>query len=244
MLSISKPLTSYIIRGLQFLFAVILLAVSAAFEAKIGWNFSRVSYNIAIAVLTILYLGYILSVSIFFKNQTFPLLIIISEFIFWIFYLAAWASIADYMSYYSSCNYIYYSSINNNYVSNNNTACQLYRSILPFGLLNWILFSIDLVLITIYIIIPFIKNKIFNQTLQQKEFIWGSLFINGDITSGGLTGTTGGFIDEEQQHGKYETESEPSNSQGQVIDDTTTDGIATSSEPQAQYTNTTTQVNP
>ncbi|KAI5956568.1 hypothetical protein KGF54_001043 [Candida jiufengensis] len=213
---ISKLLISYISRGLQLLFSIILLAVSAAFLGKINWNYPRVSYNIAVSVLTLIYLGYIISISGFLKNQTWPLLIIIIEFVFWIFYLAAWASIADFM---------WASDCGNYYYSDTKTACQLYKSILPFGLFNWILFSIDLIFITIYIIIPYIKNGIFNHSLQPKEFIWGSIFLNGEVA----TDVVNRIETPDEEQAKAELESEPSQAQAPT---------------QANYTNTTTEVQP
>ena len=91
-----RPIVSYILRGCQSVFAIIILGLTSGILAKLGHNESRVTYSLVVAIMNIIYFGYSLAlVPSIKRNRTISSLIFICEALFTIFYLAAMGAIAD-----------------------------------------------------------------------------------------------------------------------------------------------------
>lgn len=192
-MNITKRTTSIILRLVEFLFAVIVLGLSAGVLAGYNTNISRVSFNLVVAIFNIIWLAYIAFIAPkVFAGQTPTAVVLGCQCIFWIFYLAGWAAIADVFP--EDCNWWYY-------MRDSEDTCRAYQAILPFSLLNWVWFSIELGLFIGYSLVPEIKNYGANHLLQNTTYYWGTLF-NAETTSAksfaGLnftdTGAVGGSV--------------------------------------------------
>ncbi|CAK9441580.1 uncharacterized protein LODBEIA_P54480 [Lodderomyces beijingensis] len=180
-MKLDKGVISIVIRGVQLVLTIISLALGAAVLNALGYSFGRVAFTVAASVLTLLYLAFVCFVVPKGLNGRTPsLVIIIGESIFAIFYLAAWASIADFFP--STCDfgdmysaYYYVGSFSEN-------GCRLYQAILPMTLLNFIAFVASLGLFIHYSYIPEMKSQGFNHTVQMSSYLWGCIYPDVDGT--------------------------------------------------------------
>lgn len=177
-MALAKPLISTLLRGFQFLFAIISLALAGSVLSDLGFNWDRMSYVVAVGVLNIVYFFYILIVVPFGLNGQSPsLVILIGESIFMIFYLAAWAATADgfptHCGRYSAFDYY-------NYNGFDSSTCRAYQAVLPFTLFNWFLFIASLVLFILYTLVPQVKTFGFNNTIGLTNFHFGAIFSDNE----------------------------------------------------------------
>ena len=179
-MNITKTTTSIILRLVEFLFAVIVLGLTAGVLAGYNTNISRVTFNLVVAIFNIIWLAYIAFIAPrVLLNQTPTAVVFGVQVIFWIFYLAGWAAIADVFP--DDCNWWYY-------MRDSEDTCRAYQAILPFSLLNWIWFSIELGLFIGYSFVPEIKNYGANHLMQNTTYYWGTLFNAETTTSKSFAG--------------------------------------------------------
>ncbi|CAX41767.1 conserved hypothetical protein [Candida dubliniensis CD36] len=163
-----KPIVTYIFRGLQTVFCIVVLGLSAGFLADVGYNYDRVTFALVVSILNLLYFGYILILMpIFFKNFTFSILIFAAEFIFFVFYLSAMGAIADVVPSGSCGDYGSYSS-----------ACSILKALIPFTLFNWLLFATTFGLFLGYSFIPQVSSRGFKSIFLPVRFEYGAIFTN------------------------------------------------------------------
>lgn len=173
-MNITKVTTSIILRLVEFLFAVIVLGLSAGVLAGFDTNISRVSFNLVVAIFNIIWLVYIAFIAPrVLAGQTPTVVVLAVQCIFWVFYLAAWAVIAD--AFPSDCNWWFF-------LRDSESTCRAYQAILPFSLLNWFWFSIELGLFFGYSLVPEIRSFGGNHLLLNTTYYWGTLF-NAETTS-------------------------------------------------------------
>lgn len=166
-----RPIVSYILRGCQSVFAIIILGLTSGILAKLGHNESRVTYSLVVAIMNIIYFGYSLAlVPSIKRNRTISSLIFICEALFTIFYLAAMGAIADVFPS-GDCDSFFFS---NDLAS----ACKMYKALLPFNLFNWLLFTATLTLFIGFSYIPQIRSYGFANTFTLTRFEFGVIFAN------------------------------------------------------------------
>ncbi|RCK65268.1 hypothetical protein Cantr_00753 [Candida viswanathii] len=163
-----KPIVTYLTRGSESVFAVIILGLASGVLAKLGHNDSRTTYALVVSVFNIIYFGYSQAMIPTICNyRTFSSLIFACETLFAIFYLAAFAAIADAFPT-GNCNAFGGGDLT--------SACRMYQALLPFTLLNWLLFSTDLVLFIGFSYIPEIATYGFAHTFVLSKFQFGAIF--------------------------------------------------------------------
>ena len=159
-------LLALIVRGIQLVFSIIGLGVSAGAVHQYG-SWDRGNFAVAASVISFVYL----LVTIFAFQFISPLVSLVAEIILMIFWLAAFAAVADVFGS-ASCNYTVYS------YSFHSTGCRLSKTFIAFGVLNWVLFLISLGLLIWFTIIPVYKAGGFNLLNQIKSLSRGALFAN------------------------------------------------------------------
>lgn len=147
-MKVSLFLISLIIRSVQIFFAIIVLGTAAGVVGT-GYTTGRAGYNVAVAVLALIY--YVITLI----PATFPLIpwiaSMICETILFLFWLVAFALMADGGFGEVTCV---------GYVSDNyRTACTTGKAALAFGILSWLVSAASLVLVILYILVPRIKTK-------------------------------------------------------------------------------------
>ncbi|KAI5969763.1 hypothetical protein CANMA_001225 [Candida margitis] len=179
-MNITKTTTSIILRSVEFVFAVIVLGLTAGVLAGYNTNISRVTFNLVVAIFNIIWLAYIAFIAPrVLRAQTPTAVVLACQGIFWVFYLAGWAAIADVFP--DDCNWWYY-------MRDSEDTCRAYQAILPFSLLNWVWFSIELGLFIGYSLVPEIRHLGWNHLLQNTTYYWGTIFNAETTTSKGLGG--------------------------------------------------------
>ncbi|RLV93553.1 hypothetical protein JA1_002252 [Spathaspora sp. JA1] len=175
-----KQLFTYGIRGAEGTFAVIVLGLSAGILAEAGINIDRVSYCLVVAILNLIYFGYIGGVLPFVTNNDAPsLAILICETLFALFYLAAMGSMADIVPG-GSCDiwdgYNYYSSFSTGHRYNFKSICQLEKALIPFTLFNWLLFTSSLLLFLFYSYIPEVRTYGWGHIIKLTKYHLGAIW--------------------------------------------------------------------
>ncbi|KAI5968130.1 hypothetical protein KGF57_000250 [Candida theae] len=179
-MNITKRVTSIILRVVECAFAVIVLGLSAGVLAGFNANISRVSFNLVVAIFNIIWIAYVAFIApIVLANQTPTAVVFAVQVIFWVFYLAGWAAIAD--AFPSDCNWWFFSR-------DSESTCRAYQAILPFSLLNWFWFSLELALFIGYSFVPEIKTLGSNHLLTNTTYYWGTVFNAEATTSKGVGG--------------------------------------------------------
>ncbi|KAI3404740.2 hypothetical protein KGF56_002443 [Candida oxycetoniae] len=160
-----QEIISIIIRVLETILAIIALGLAGGFTADI--SLGRVIFTIVTAAESLVYLGYVeFLVPVAFKGKNISTLVFCCEVLNTLLYLVSWAIIAG--DFPSDCN-------NSSWGKSN---CQIYQAILPFTLLNWLLFSISFGLFLGFSYIPEIQRFSGAHTLKPTKYYWGSIFID------------------------------------------------------------------
>lgn len=154
------------IRGLQFIWTIINLGVAAGLIADLNYGYSRVVYSLVISVLTIIYLVVVMVP--FCLRWISPLAILLCESIFMIFWLASFAAMADKFGD-MDCSYY-------NRFYDNNRWCLLGKTLIAFGLLNWLTFCLSLILLIIFTAIPFGYRGSMSSMMAVDNFKLGAIF--------------------------------------------------------------------
>lgn len=163
-----KQITTFILRGCQAIFAIIILGLSAGVLSDVDTNISRVTFSLVVALFNIIYFAYNqIMVPFVFKNQSLSSLICWLEFMFMVFYLAAMGAIADIFP--TDCDWDYLSS-------KATTTCRTYQAILPFNLFNWLLFTATFILFIGFTYVPEIRTHGFAHTFSLTNFEFGTIF--------------------------------------------------------------------
>ncbi|KAK6456969.1 membrane-associating domain-containing protein [Scheffersomyces xylosifermentans] len=165
----TQQLVTYGIRGAQLLFSFLLLALSAAFIGDIHnfdgfhWNDGRVSFTLAISILTLIYFAFIGGALPFsLANTTYSVVILVLEAWFTLVWLISFALVADNFGSFSCFDV---------------TWCKIGKSLIPFALFNWLLFTASLVLLIIFTIVPSTKVQGASQHFKSKTtFNLGAIF--------------------------------------------------------------------
>lgn len=150
------------IRGLQFIWTIINLGLAAGLIAELDYGYSRVVYSLVISVFTIIYLVVVM-LPICFRSMS-PLVILVSECIFMIFWLASFAAMANAFGD-VDCTYF------NRYYDTNRW-CLLGKAMIAFGLFNWVTFCVSLILLIIFTLIPLGYNNL----MTGNSFKMGAIF--------------------------------------------------------------------
>ncbi|CUM55577.1 unnamed protein product [Debaryomyces tyrocola] len=152
------------IRGLQLIWTIINLGLAAGLIADLDYGYSRVVYSLVISVLTIIYLVVVM-LPICFRLMS-PLVILVCECIFMIFWLASFAAMANAFGD-VDCTYF------NRYYDTNRW-CLLGKAMIAFGLFNWVTFCVSLILLIIFTVIPFGYRD--NNLMTRNTFKMGAIF--------------------------------------------------------------------
>lgn len=177
------------IRGLQFIWTIINLGLAAGLIADLDYGYSRVVYSLVISVFTVIYLVVVmLPICLRFLS---PLVILVSEFIFMIFWLASFAAMANAFGD-VDCSYF-------NRYYNTNRWCLLGKAMIAFGLFNWVTFCLSLILLIIFTVIRCASRGGMNSLLAGNNFKMGAIFpetvpskATQDVeNTAGATGATG-----------------------------------------------------
>lgn len=171
MISISKQLISYIVRGTQLVFSIICLGTGAKLVND-GWTLSYAGLNVATAVLTIIYLP-ILFLPLIYKFI--PVMgLVVAELVLFVLWLSSFATIASAGYGSADCDISYvYSYWGYSVYDGYSGACKAGKALLAFGILNWLLF-IGTLLVTIYYVAY--PNK--STMLAIPSIIPGALFLS------------------------------------------------------------------
>lgn len=153
-----------IVRGIQLVFSIIGLGVSAGAIEKFG-SWDRGNFAVAASVISFVYLV----VTIVAFQFISPLVSLVAEIILMILWLAAFAAMADVFGS-TSCSYAFY------YTTYHSTGCRLSKTFIAFGVLNWVMFLLSLGLLIWFTIIPVYKAGGFNLLNQIKSMSRGALF--------------------------------------------------------------------
>ena len=89
-----QKIVVYAIRGLQLLFSILVLGLSAGFLSDIESNFGRVSYNLVVSLFTIVYIVFLGVLLVTLQNTTLPIIILVIESLLTLFWLIAFASVS------------------------------------------------------------------------------------------------------------------------------------------------------
>lgn len=161
-----KPIVTYIIRGAQSVFCIVVLGLSAGFLADVGYNYDRVTFALVVSILNLIYFSYILLIMpTILKNFSPSVIILVAEFIFFVFYLSAMGAIAAVIPSGSCGDYGSYSS-----------ACSILKALIPFTLFNWLLFATSFGLFLGYSFIPQVSSRGFKSIFLPARFEFGAIF--------------------------------------------------------------------
>lgn len=157
----SLPWIFITLRAVQIVLAIICLGLSARL-VDIANSWGRAIYNLIISLFTLIYLAVLLFGQKIRIIQ--PITILVCDIVFFIFWLAAFACIANDLSYgcvdnFSAFGYYFHSNI-----------CQVMRALTAFGVLIWFTFIATLVLYTIFVLVPSYKIGGFQSWLQKSGF--------------------------------------------------------------------------
>ncbi|RLV83625.1 hypothetical protein JA9_004832 [Meyerozyma sp. JA9] len=153
-----------IIRGIQLVFSIIGLGVSAGTVHQFG-SWDRGNFAVAASVISFVYL----LVTIFAFPFISPLVSLVAESILMIFWLAAFAAVADVFGS-ASCSYTTYS------YTFHSTGCRLSKTFIAFGVLNWVMFLVSLGLLIWFTIVPVARAGGFSSLNQIRSLSRGALF--------------------------------------------------------------------
>ncbi|ABN64384.1 predicted protein [Scheffersomyces stipitis CBS 6054] len=152
----------YILRGAQLFFSILVLGLAAGLLADIGTNWNRVTYSLVIAIFTLIYaafIGLIMHASM--AHTILPIIILIIESLFTLFWLVAFALVADTFG-----SFTCYSA----------TWCKLGKALIPFTLFNWLLFTATLILFIVFTIVPLCKINGANSITKPATLSYGAVF--------------------------------------------------------------------
>lgn len=160
-----QKIVVYAIRGLQLLFSILVLGLSAGFLSDIESNFGRVSYNLVVSLFTIVYIVFLGVLLVTLQNTTLPIIILVIESLLTLFWLIAFALTAD-----------TFGLIDCFFLSD---WCKIGKALIPFGLFNWLLFAASLILFVIYTSVPLGKaHGISGSLTKPTTFSFGAIFSN------------------------------------------------------------------
>lgn len=166
---LSEYLTSFIIRLAQVVLAIINLGLSAKLVNEVSWD--RYNYSLAVSVLTLIYLGVLL----FPLTLTFipPLVLVISEGIFWVLWLSQFAAMADAWGSVSCGDLDSFFGVTD--------TCKISKATIAMGVLQWVLFSLSLALVIVFTIVPLgaFSNA---HVSTNNDYISGGIFANTPAT--------------------------------------------------------------
>lgn len=157
----SRVQTTYLIRGLQLFFAILVMSLSAFVVDVWGGN-GRPAFDVAVGVLTIPYLVFVLA----FPQLLVPIVVFVCEIFFTLFWLIAFALAADYAGA-GDCTWL---SGYGRYKS----ACQSAKAVIAFSLFNWLLFALSLTLVVIRQVMPLSKNH--SSWSEKRVVLRGGIF--------------------------------------------------------------------
>lgn len=171
----SYSLIATILRGLQLFLSVLNLGLAAGVIADISGYYGRAVYVLIVTIFTLIYEGFVL-----FKpalKLLSPLVSLIVESVLFVFWLAAFAVIAndigsldcEYTSFYYNTHYSF-------------TWCKVGKALIAFSVIEWITFIVSLVLLIVFTIAPLTKAGGFNDLLISDIFTFGGIFINDTDT--------------------------------------------------------------
>lgn len=164
----TNQIVTYCIRGTQAVFAIIVLGVAAGFLGEVGTNVDRVTFALVTSILNILYFGYIFGILPYVTQNGAPSVVILScEIIMTIFYLAAMGAVAD-ITPSGSCSFRFWGS--------GDTACSLLKTLIPFTLFNWLLFTASLILFILYSFVPEIKSYGGSHVAKNTTYEYGAIY--------------------------------------------------------------------
>lgn len=155
---------SIIIRVIQFIWTIINLGLAAGFLSKYDHSYSRVVYSLVISVFTIIYLA-VVTLPICLRYIS-PLIALVAESIFMIFWLASFAAMADVFGD-LDCGFYYFGT---------NSLCEMGKAMIGFGVLNWLAFCVSLVLLLVYTAVPCMRFGGFKSMLAANNFSTGAIF--------------------------------------------------------------------
>jgi hypothetical protein len=183
-----KTLISDILRGIQFCFSILCLGLAANivhFFKHLTVNLAN--YVVAICVITFVYIIAIYLVQKYTKYLS-SAIMVISDFIFAVFWLAAFGVTANSFGSASCSNWLFGDAdidifnFNNFRVNNSGgkSACQCGKALIPFTLFNWLLFCATLGLMIYFNTIPITKNSSFKANFQPQthHLVRGGIFID------------------------------------------------------------------
>ncbi|CAD1811212.1 Membrane-associating domain family protein [Candida parapsilosis] len=169
-MAITRTTISIIFRLAEFVFAVIVLGLSAGVLAGYNTNIPRVTFNLVVAIFDIIWLAYIaFIVPSVLRNKTPTAVVFAVQVVLWVFYLAGWSVIVA--NFPKHCN-------NNEsfYKHNSPDTCRAYQAIMPFSILNYVVLSTEWGLFYSYTLAPEMKAFGGKHLLQNTTYYAGALF--------------------------------------------------------------------
>lgn len=146
------------------LFSILGLGLSAGAVSSYG-SYDRTNFAVAVSVISFIYLVVTFVAYRFIS----PFISLIAESILFIFWLAAFAAVADVFGS-ATCSYHGF------FGSFDSSGCKTSKAFIAFGVLNWILFGITLGLLIAYTIVPFARAGGFKKLLESNSLTMGALF--------------------------------------------------------------------
>lgn len=166
----SSNLISLVLRGVQLFLTVLNLGLSAGVIADINGYYGRAVYVLIITLFTLIYLVFVLLKPALKLLPSLASLII--ESVFFVFWLAAFAVIADDIGS-LDCSYTSYYGYTYDF-----SWCKVGKALIAFSVLEWISFIISLVLLIVYTIVPLTRAGGFNDLLISDIFNLGGIYMN------------------------------------------------------------------
>ncbi|CAK9441581.1 uncharacterized protein LODBEIA_P54490 [Lodderomyces beijingensis] len=156
---------SIALRVLELIMSIILLGLSAGFTADI--REARVIYNLVASVISVTYLGYVGAfVPIFFNYNSPSWIILIMEILNFVLLLSSWAVVAS--DFPTDCP-------TNSWGKQN---CQIYQTMLAFGIMDWLLYTFSMSFFIGYSYVPEIREYGFFHQFRFTDYYWGCIFVD------------------------------------------------------------------
>lgn len=178
----SSNLISLVLRGVQLFLTVLNLGLSAGVIGDISGYYGRAVYVLIITLFTLIYLVFTLFKPALKLLPSLASLII--ESVFFVFWLAAFAVIADDIGS-LDCSFTSYYGYTYDF-----SWCKVGKALIAFSVLEWISFIISLVLLIVYTIVPLTRAGGFNDLLIRDIFTLGGIYMNGTDSTGAKGATT------------------------------------------------------
>lgn len=173
-ISTKGQLITYVIRGVQLLFALLIFVLGCVSASKIHFSEAYPAMGIVSGIFSILYYGLLFLVPVLtFVTPAFALAGELFTFLWW---LIAFACAADLFGD-ATCTYYFFSS-------DWKTGCQAGKAIIAFGVLGWLLSAVSLALLIFYSVIPAAKALAW---LSRSYFLLGGIFPSSVPAAGAQT---------------------------------------------------------